>query len=134
MVSISSGGMSILLGDGTGGFTNGRDFGSQSIVRRWPGDFDGDGKQDFVTANMDPSNTMSVFLRQCPVAFSIDNVTHNEGNAGTTTPFTFTVTKTGTTTLVTSVTYTTQDETATLADNDYQATSGTLKFGVGDTA
>ena len=135
VVSISSGGVSILLGDGTGGFTSAPDFGSQ--VNRQAvavGDFDGDGKQDFVTANMDPSNTMSVFLRQCPVAFSIDNVTHNEGNAGTTTPFTFTVTKIGTTTLFTSVTYTTQDGTATLADNDYQFNTATLKFTPTDTA
>ena len=79
------------------------------------------------------SNTMSVFLRQCPVAFSIDNVTHNEGNLGTTTPFTFTVTKIGTTTLNASVNFTTQDDTATVADSDYQAykrhASGSLVWG-----
>ena len=87
VVSISSGGSSILWATAREGFSNGGDFGSQ-INRQAVavGDFDGDGKQDFVTANMDPSNTMSVFLRQCLLAFSIDNVTHNEGNLGTTTP------------------------------------------------
>src|SRR5205807_936854 len=44
-------------------------------------------------------------------SFSIDNVAHNEGNAGTT-PYVFTVTKTGSTTLSSSVSFTTQDGTA----------------------
>jgi len=59
--------------------------------------------------------------------FVVNNVTQAEGNAGTT-PFTFTVTKTGATGFPTSVQYTTQDGTASVADNDYQPTSGTLTF------
>ena len=59
--------------------------------------------------------------------FAIDDVTHNEGNAGTTS-YTFTVTRTGSTALNSSVNFTTVDGTATLANNDYQAQSGTLNF------
>src|ERR1041384_1604031 len=65
-------------------------------------------------------------------SFSIDDVTHNEGNAGTTS-FTFTVTKTGTTALNSSVNFTTVDGTATTADSDYQAQSGMLTFLPSDT-
>ncbi len=65
--------------------------------------------------------------------FSIDDVTHFEGNAGTTT-YTFTVTKTGTTPFSSSVQFQTADNTATLADNDYQSNSGTLNFGPTDTS
>jgi hypothetical protein len=65
-------------------------------------------------------------------SFSIDDVTHMEGDAGTTT-YTFTVTKTGSTALPSSVMFTTQDGSATLADNDYQMNSGTLNFTATDT-
>ena len=59
--------------------------------------------------------------------FTIDDVTHSEGNAGTT-AYTFTVTKTGNTGVNASVDFTTQDNSATTADNDYQTNSGTLTF------
>ena len=65
-------------------------------------------------------------------SFSIDDVTHNEGNAGTTT-YTFTVTKSGSTLLNSSVQFQTQDGSATLADNDYQTNTNTLTFGPSDT-
>jgi hypothetical protein len=65
-------------------------------------------------------------------AFSIDDVTFAEGNAGTTN-FTFTVTKTGTTPYNATVDFTTVDGTATIADNDYTANSGTLTFLPADT-
>jgi hypothetical protein len=64
-------------------------------------------------------------------SFSIDDVTHSEGDAGTTS-YTFTVTKTGATALSSSVNFTTQDGSATLANNDYQTNSGTLNFGPAD--
>ena len=60
-------------------------------------------------------------------SFSIDDVTHSEGNTGTTI-YAFTVTRSGGTSLASSVNFTTQDGTATLADNDYQLNSGTLNF------
>ncbi|MEY2505669.1 MAG: trimeric autotransporter adhesin, partial [Verrucomicrobiota bacterium] len=71
--------------------------------------------------------------RQGPPSFSIDNVTNNEGNAGTPTAFVFTVTKTGAAPANTSVDFMTQDGTATLADNDYQFNGGTLTFLPADT-
>jgi hypothetical protein len=66
-----------------------------------------------------------------PPSFAIDDVTHLEGNAGTTS-YIFTVTKTGSTALSSSVDFTTQNGSATLADNDYQTNSGTLNFSAAD--
>jgi CSLREA domain-containing protein len=60
-------------------------------------------------------------------SFSIDDVTHNEGDAGTTS-YIFTVTKTGATALNAEVDFITQIGTATPADNDYVFQSGTLLF------
>jgi hypothetical protein len=60
-------------------------------------------------------------------SFSIDSVTHNESNSGTT-AFVFTVTKSGSTALSASVDFQTVDGTATVADNDYQTNNGTLSF------
>jgi hypothetical protein len=57
----------------------------------------------------------------------------NEGNSGTT-PIVFSVTRTGSSNLPSTVVFTTQDGTATVADSDYQATSGTLTFTVGQTS
>ena len=62
-------------------------------------------------------------------AFSINDVTVNEA-AGT---MTFTVTKTGSTALASSVQYATADDTA-IAGSDYTATNGTLNFAAGDTS
>src|SRR4030095_14517974 len=80
----------------------------------------------------DGSGTGTVTNDDSQPSFSIDDVTHNEGNAGTTT-YTFTVTKTGSTALSSSVNFATQDGTATTADSDYQANSGTLNFAAADT-
>src|SRR5205085_2911694 len=65
-------------------------------------------------------------------SFTIDNVSHNEGNSGTT-AFVFTVTKIGGTAFGSSVDFQTVDGTATVADNDYQANSGTLNFAANET-
>jgi hypothetical protein len=63
--------------------------------------------------------------------FSIYDVSHNEGNSGTTS-YTFTVTKSGTTSLTTKVDYATVDGSAT-APSDYTAiTTATLTFAPGD--
>jgi CSLREA domain-containing protein len=64
--------------------------------------------------------------------FSINDVTHFEGNAGTT-DYVFTVTKTGATAFDASVDFATADGTATTADNDYQSNSGTLDFAAAET-
>ena len=75
--------------------------------------------------------TGTIVNDDAPPSFSIDNVTHNEGDVGTTN-FVFTVTKTGSTGLSSSVNFTTLDGTATIADNDYQSNTGTLTFGPTD--
>jgi CSLREA domain-containing protein len=67
------------------------------------------------------------------VAFSIDDVTLAEGNGGQT-AFIFTVTKAGATAIATSVQFATANGTATTANNDYAANSGTLNFGPADTS
>src|SRR5256886_2435838 len=62
----------------------------------------------------------------------IDEVADTVRETGTTT-YTFTVTKTGSTALSSSVNFTTQDGTATIADSDYQLSTGTLNFAATDT-
>src|SRR5439155_615278 len=66
-------------------------------------------------------------------SFAIDDVTHNEGDSGTTS-YVFTVSKTGSTELSASVNFQTVDGTATVADNDYQTNNGTLSFAANETA
>jgi uncharacterized repeat protein (TIGR01451 family) len=61
-----------------------------------------------------------------PPTLAIDDVSHAEGDAGTT-AFTFTVTKTGATELPATVDFDTADGTATAPD-DYTVTAGTLTF------
>src|SRR5262249_12000691 len=74
---------------------------------------------------------LTIMNDDAPPSFSIDPVSHSEGNSGTTT-YLFTVTKTGSTELSSSVVFATGDGTATIADNDYQTSSGTLNFLAGD--
>lgn len=72
---------------------------------------------------------------QLPAApsLSIDDQQVTEGDSGTTAA-TFTVTRSGDTSAASTVTYTVADGTATVADNDYVATTGTLEFTAGETA
>jgi hypothetical protein len=69
-------------------------------------------------------------------SFAINDVTVTEGNSGTT-PATFTVTKTGPTSLTATVDFTTADNTpaagAATAPDDYASQTGTLTFLPGDT-
>ena len=62
---------------------------------------------------------------------AIDNITHAEGNSGTTN-FVFTVTLTGPTAQTVTVNYATADGTAT-APSDYASAAGTLAFAPGTT-
>ncbi len=64
-----------------------------------------------------------------PPTLSINNVSANEGNSGTT-AFVFTVTLSAASTSTVTVNYATADGTAT-APSDYAATSGTLTFAPG---
>ena len=76
--------------------------------------------------------TGTIVNDDAPPGFSINDVSHSEGNSGTTS-YVFTVTKTGTTALDSSVDFEVQDGTATLTDHDFQASSGTLNFGANET-
>ena len=65
-----------------------------------------------------------------PPFVTISDISQVEGNSGSST-FTFTVTRTGGTGAFT-VDYSTADGTATVANGDYAATSGTLSFAAGE--
>jgi Ca2+-binding RTX toxin-like protein len=69
----------------------------------------------------------------CVRTISIGDVSQNEGNAGTT-AFTFTLSLSAPTGVVTTVNFATADGSATTADNDYQGTAGTVVFPSGDTS
>jgi len=121
--------VSILLGDGKGGFGAPTDFaagdGSYSIV---VGDFNGDGGQDLAVANY-WGNDVSILLNVLSV--SIGDVTVSEGNAGTVNAY-FPVSLSGPSTETVTVTFRTANGTAA-AGTDYVATSGTLTFNPGET-
>lgn len=86
-----------------------------------------------------PDGTLTTFdvytagVSFAPPEISIDDVTQNEGDAGTT-PFTFTVTLSGASPDTVTVDFATADGTATVADGDYQSASGTVTFAPGDTS
>jgi hypothetical protein len=69
-----------------------------------------------------------------PPSLSINDMALTEGNSGTTKTFAFTVSMSGSNLSGASVNYATADGTATTADNDYVAKSGTLTWVVGDTS
>jgi CSLREA domain-containing protein len=81
---------------------------------------------------LDPQGVGTITNDDTAPNFTIDDVTHNEGNASTTS-YTFTVTKNGASEVAASVDFQTQDGSATLADNDYQTNTGTLNFAAADT-
>jgi len=78
------------------------------------------------------SHTYTIQDNDAAASFSIDDITQDEGNSGTTS-YTFTVTKSGATELSTSVSFTTGSSTAS-AGSDYTTPSGMLTFGPGETS
>ena len=62
---------------------------------------------------------------------SIDNLSQNEGNSGTT-PYVFTASLSNASIETITVNYATSDGSATLANSDYASASGTLTFNPGD--
>lgn len=73
-------------------------------------------------------------LGPLPPSVSIADVTVDEGDAGTSTTANFLVSLNFASTVPVSVNYATADGTATLANNDYLATAGTLVFAPGETS
>ena len=67
------------------------------------------------------------------LSFAATNVSNPEGQSGTT-PFVFTLNLSQASGAPVTVNYATQDGTATVANNDYVATNGTLTFNPGETS
>ncbi|MDX6692429.1 MAG: trimeric autotransporter adhesin [Blastocatellia bacterium] len=113
---------------------------SKDVLITVVGDMANEGTENFFLNLTNPVNATisdaqgigTITDNDAAPSFSIDDVTHMEGNSGTTV-YTFTVTKTGATTFATSVDFTTVDGTATVANNDYASNNGTLNFAAGDT-
>jgi hypothetical protein len=81
----------------------------------------------------DDTGTAMIVDDDAPTYLSVNDVTINEGNSGTTT-FTFTVTRSGATAGTSSVTYATANGSAT-AGSDYTALPATtLNFAAGETS
>jgi large repetitive protein len=101
------------------------------------GDVTYENDETFTLALSDPSGTTidvdtatgTITNDDAPPAFSIDDVSMNEGNSGTT-AFTFTVTKTGATALPASAAWTTGGGDAT-PTSDYVGNNGTVNFTAG---
>ena len=129
--------VSVLLGDGAGGFSPAAHFNTDRTPDRLvAGDLNGDGRADIATAN-ETVNNLSVLLNTCgavsdptPVfQFGASLYTVGEG-AGS---LLVTVTRTGNTAGAASVRYATVDGTAS-SRSDYIAALGTLRFADGEGA
>jgi len=129
--------VSVLLGKGDGTFNipqkSGVGSGPVSVVA---GNFNGDNFPDVAAANASSGN-VSVLLNaqdfppgDAP-SVSVGDMTITEGNTGTK-EISFTVTLSAAYSKPVSVSYATADGTATTADNDYVAKSGTVTFNPGD--
>src|SRR5207244_8173242 len=95
------------------------------------GDFNGDARPDLAVANF-ISNSVSILLGNNP-ELAIDDVSHEEGNAGTT-DYRFTVTRTGDTSESASVQFASADGSASAAERGYLPASGELRFAPGEAA
>ena len=80
-----------------------------------------------------PNVTQTITDDETAPTLSVDDVSHAEGDAGSTT-YTFTVTQSFATAATTTVNYATADDTATTADSDYASASGLLTFTPGQTS
>jgi Ca2+-binding RTX toxin-like protein len=118
------------------------DGGSSSVATRW-GDYSAmavdpvDDCTFWYTDEYEPATGRGTRIGafkfpSCVKRISIDDVSHNEGNSGTT-AYTFTVSLSGPTGTVVTVDYATSDGSATTADGDYGAASGTVTFQSGET-
>jgi subtilisin-like proprotein convertase family protein len=88
-----------------------------------------------VPSPTEPSSTGEYVLSldvYVPPALAVNDVALAEGNSGTT-AFTFHVTRSGDTSGAVTVDFATANGIATLANNDYTFTSGTLTFAIGET-
>ena len=125
--------VTILLGDGGGAFSDPISFPAgtfpASVVAR---DFNGDSQPDLAVANNGSSN-VSILLNG-PPHVSVNDIAKPEGDSGQT-DFVFTVSLAAQSSDPTSVSYHTEDGTATTAGLDYTALAvQTLTFAPGETS
>jgi hypothetical protein len=140
--------VSVLLGDGAGGFGPPASFpADRTPTRILTGDFNNDGRPDLVTANR-IANNLSVLLNTCNgpigpppvVGFSAPAYASGEGGGNAT----VTITRTGNTFSASSVAYATSDTAGANNCNvtngaassrcDYLTTIGTLQFAANETS
>ena len=111
-------------------------LGSLTVTGPGPFTVDLPGAASYIsaTATDDEGNTseFSQIILAVPPTLAINDVTLNEGNAGTTS-YTFTVTLSAAAGSAITVDYATEDGSA-LAGSDYAATTGTLTFNPGQTS
>jgi hypothetical protein len=128
----------VLMGYGDGHFAapTATNISSASSGVATLADLNGDGLLDLATANTDNTATTGFNAGDFvlpPPSLSISDVTVTEGNSGTVNAV-FSVTLSAVWDQTITVHYATADSTATSADNDYQATSGTFTFDPGVTS
>jgi hypothetical protein len=129
-------GVSVLLGDGMGGFGPASNIPAErSASRIVVGDFNGDTRPDIITANQ-LVNNLTVSLQMCTgptptstiqFAASLFGVRENAGSV------TVTVTRSGNILGAATVDFATSDGAATQT-GDYEVASGTLSFAPGETS
>jgi hypothetical protein len=134
-----SGTVSVLLGAGNGSFGTAQHFAVGSEPQSLAvGDFNGDLFPDVAVAN-ERSDDVSVLINDrawLPLSaptICVSDVTVTEGNTGTV-GATFIVTLSAAYGQPVTVAYATADGNATPGGGDFQARSGTLTFGVGETS
>jgi hypothetical protein len=135
----TSGAVSVLLGNGTGGFATGSTTATGSAPNSLVmADFNNDGRPDAAAASIG-SNNVAVLLndgnwpiQKTPPRLTISDVSKAEGKNKSSTSFTFTVTLSAAYDQVVTVSYRTVNGTAT-AGSDYTSSSGTITFAPGET-
>ncbi|MCI0357225.1 MAG: FG-GAP-like repeat-containing protein [Planctomycetaceae bacterium] len=130
--------VSVLIGKGDGTFNIPQNTAAGSgTIAVAVGDFDGDTLSDVAAANSSSTGTVSILINagNFPAAnapaMTISDAPVIEGNTGATTA-TFTVSLSAATIETIMVSYTTADGSATTADGDYVAQTGTLTFNPGE--
>ena len=128
-------GLSILYGRGDGTYSTPEPIGS-NLWAGAAGDFNRDGWLDLATSNA--AGGVSVLINDRswtgpPPTLTISDAFVTEGHSGTATA-SFVVTLSSNPTEPVTVNYTTADWTATTADGDYVARTGTVGFAPGDTS
>jgi hypothetical protein len=132
-VNSTTGTVSVLLGNGNGTLQRAQQFaGVPGANLAAVADLTGDSLPDLALRSSSAVSVLRNDGNWPPVLF-ISDVSRLEGKNGRT-AFTFTVTLSAPSDVPVTVNYATADGTATVADNDYLPSSGTLTFAPGETS